>query len=57
MRDVDRGGAEALLEGGSERFVVRTDRRNMPHMGETVYIKPQTDHIHVFNASSGERIN
>jgi multiple sugar transport system ATP-binding protein len=47
----------AEMAEGSERFVVRTDRRNMPHMGETVYIKPQTDHIHVFNASSGERIN
>jgi multiple sugar transport system ATP-binding protein len=28
----------------------------MPHMGETVYIKPQVNQVHVFNASSGERI-
>jgi multiple sugar transport system ATP-binding protein len=46
----------AALDGGSERFVVRTDRRHMPHMGETVYIKPQANQVHVFNATSGERL-
>ncbi|MFF0375313.1 ABC transporter ATP-binding protein [Actinoplanes missouriensis] len=42
--------------GGSERFVVRTERRYMPSMGETVFIKPQTSALHVFNAGSGVRI-
>ncbi|AEV88892.1 sugar ABC transporter ATP-binding protein [Actinoplanes sp. SE50] len=46
----------ADLAGGSERFVVRTERRTMPHMGETVYIKPQTNSLHVFHAGSGARI-
>ena len=46
----------AELDSGAERFVVRTDRRHMPTMGETVYVKPQTAGIHVFNATSGERI-
>jgi multiple sugar transport system ATP-binding protein len=46
----------ADIDGGSERFTVRTDRRSMPTMGETVYVKPQASSIHVFNASSGERI-
>ena len=46
----------ADLDGDSERFVVRTDRRHMPSMGETVYVRPQTNAVHVFNASSGERI-
>jgi multiple sugar transport system ATP-binding protein len=46
----------AAMDGGSERFVVRTDRRHMPHMGETVYIKPQVNQVHAFNASSGERL-
>jgi multiple sugar transport system ATP-binding protein len=46
----------AQLDGGAERFVVRTDRRHMPHMGETVYIKPNPRHLHVFNASTGERL-
>jgi multiple sugar transport system ATP-binding protein len=46
----------AELEGGAERFVVRTDRRHMPHMGETVYIKPQANQVHLFNAVTGHRI-
>ncbi|MFI5493266.1 ABC transporter ATP-binding protein [Actinoplanes sp. NPDC051859] len=46
----------AALDGGSERFVVRTDRRGMPTLGETVYIKPQADHVHLFNATTGARI-
>ncbi|GAA2551016.1 sn-glycerol-3-phosphate ABC transporter ATP-binding protein UgpC [Winogradskya consettensis] len=46
----------ADLEGVQERFTVRTDRRNMPSMGETVYIKPQVESVHLFNATSGERI-
>jgi multiple sugar transport system ATP-binding protein len=46
----------AAMDGGSERFVVRTDRRTMPHMGETVFIKPQANQLHLFNASTGARI-
>ncbi|GAA1598279.1 ABC transporter ATP-binding protein [Actinoplanes couchii] len=46
----------ADLPGGSERFTVRTERKSMPSMGETVYIKPQTTALHVFNAGSGVRI-
>jgi multiple sugar transport system ATP-binding protein len=46
----------ADIDGASERFVVRTDRRTMPSMGETVFVKPQTTSIHVFNSKTGERI-
>jgi multiple sugar transport system ATP-binding protein len=46
----------ADIDGDSERFVVRTDRRHMPSMGETVFVKPQTTGIHVFNATDGQRI-
>ena len=46
----------AALEAGSERFVVRTDRRSMPSMGETVFIKPQPNQIHAFHAANGTRI-
>jgi multiple sugar transport system ATP-binding protein len=46
----------AAMDEGSERFVVRTDRRNMPTMGETVFIKPQANQVHLFNAQSGLRI-
>ena len=46
----------AAIEGVSERFVVRTDRRTMPNMGDTVYVKPRADHHHAFHAVSGQRI-
>ena len=46
----------AAMDEGSERFVVRTDRRNMPTMGETVFIKPQANQVHLFNANTGLRI-
>jgi multiple sugar transport system ATP-binding protein len=46
----------AAMDEGSERFVVRTDRRTMPTMGETVFIKPQANQVHLFNAGSGARI-
>jgi multiple sugar transport system ATP-binding protein len=44
------------LSGADERFVVRTDGRSTPHMGETVYVKPRTGHHHAFHAVTGERI-
>jgi multiple sugar transport system ATP-binding protein len=46
----------ADIDGASERFVVRTDRRHMPNMGDTVYVRPRTDHQHVFHAKTGQRI-
>jgi multiple sugar transport system ATP-binding protein len=46
----------ADIDGASERFTVRTDRRHMPDMGDTVYVKPRTDHHHTFHAKTGERI-
>jgi multiple sugar transport system ATP-binding protein len=46
----------AALEGASERFVVTTDRRTMPHMGDTVFVKPRTDQHHSFHAVTGERL-
>jgi multiple sugar transport system ATP-binding protein len=45
----------AVLEGGAERFVATIDRRDMPQLGETVFIRPQTAH-HVFHATTGARI-
>ncbi|MEE6259147.1 ABC transporter ATP-binding protein [Plantactinospora sonchi] len=46
----------ATIDGVSERFVVRTDRRNMPNMGETVYVRPRTGRNHAFHAGTGTRI-
>ncbi|BCB80258.1 diacetylchitobiose ABC transporter ATP-binding protein MsiK [Phytohabitans flavus] len=46
----------AALDGGSERFVVRTDRRRMPNMGDTVFVKPRTGQNHAFHAVTGQRL-
>jgi multiple sugar transport system ATP-binding protein len=46
----------ATLDGVPERFVVRTDRRSMPSIGETVFIKPRPAHHHVFHAVTSNRI-
>ncbi|MFC7549764.1 ABC transporter ATP-binding protein [Plantactinospora sp. GCM10030261] len=46
----------ADIAGSSERFVVRTDRRTMPSMGDTVYVRPRTDQHHAFHAVTGARI-
>ncbi|GFJ90946.1 hypothetical protein Prum_045880 [Phytohabitans rumicis] len=46
----------AALDGGSERFTVRTDRRHMPNMGDTVFVKPRTDQHHSFHAVTGQRL-
>jgi multiple sugar transport system ATP-binding protein len=44
------------LEGQSERFTVRTDSRNAPHLGDIVYVKPRPGEHHVFHAVNGQAI-
>jgi multiple sugar transport system ATP-binding protein len=46
----------ADIEGAAERFTVRTDRRHMPNMGDTVFVKPRADQHHAFHANTGERL-
>jgi multiple sugar transport system ATP-binding protein len=46
----------ANIGGVDERFVVRTDGRRTPHMGDTVFVKPRVGHHHAFNAKTGVRI-
>jgi multiple sugar transport system ATP-binding protein len=46
----------AAIDGASERFVVRTDRRSMPNMGDTVFVRPRPEQNHAFHAVSGARI-
>jgi multiple sugar transport system ATP-binding protein len=46
----------ANLSGEEERFVVRTDGRQTPRMGDTVFVKPRQGHHHAFHSVSGERI-
>ncbi|MGH3736006.1 MAG: ABC transporter ATP-binding protein [Micromonosporaceae bacterium] len=47
----------ADFDGEQERFTVRTDGRNTPNMGETVYVKPKVGHHHVFHAVTGARLD
>jgi multiple sugar transport system ATP-binding protein len=44
------------LSGADERFVVRTDGRRTPRMGDTVFVKPRVGHHHAFHAVAGTRI-
>jgi multiple sugar transport system ATP-binding protein len=44
------------LSGADERFVVRTDGRRTPRMGDNVFVKPRQGHHHAFHAVSGVRI-
>ncbi|HEX6970213.1 MAG TPA: sn-glycerol-3-phosphate ABC transporter ATP-binding protein UgpC [Micromonosporaceae bacterium] len=46
----------ATLDGAPERFVVRTERRSMPSIGKTIFIKPHPDRYHAFHAATGTRI-
>ncbi|GAB3589460.1 sn-glycerol-3-phosphate ABC transporter ATP-binding protein UgpC [Angustibacter peucedani] len=57
------GQAEAQqhVEGGDELaeakpFIARVDGRTPPEKGQTVYLAPKEGHVHMFNATSGERI-
>ncbi|MFY1696336.1 MULTISPECIES: ABC transporter ATP-binding protein [unclassified Solwaraspora] len=46
----------ATLDGSSERFVVRTDRRHMPAMNDTVFVRPRPGQHHAFHATNGHRL-
>jgi multiple sugar transport system ATP-binding protein len=48
----------AILEGSSERFVVRStgSGRTTPGIGDTVNVKPRPDKHHAFHAKTGQRI-
>ncbi|ROO51585.1 carbohydrate ABC transporter ATP-binding protein (CUT1 family) [Micromonospora sp. Llam0] len=46
----------ATLDGSSERFVVRTDRRHMPRMNDTVFVRPRPGQHHAFHAANGQRL-
>jgi len=46
----------AAINGGHETFVVRTDGRTTPHMGETVFVRPRVGSHHAFHAVTGARL-
>ncbi|HYN29011.1 MAG TPA: sn-glycerol-3-phosphate ABC transporter ATP-binding protein UgpC [Dermatophilaceae bacterium] len=52
---------EIKLEGGEDDslakpFIARVDGRRVPAKGETIFVYPKAEHMHVFNTSSGERL-
>jgi multiple sugar transport system ATP-binding protein len=46
----------AILEGSSERFVVRTSGHSTPELGAIVNVKPHPGRHHAFHAVTGKRI-
>jgi multiple sugar transport system ATP-binding protein len=46
----------AVMEGSSERFVVRTSGERSPSLGEIVDVKPHPDKHHAFHAVTGQRL-
>jgi multiple sugar transport system ATP-binding protein len=46
----------AILEGSSERFVVRSRGGATPRLGQTVNVKPHIDRHHTFHAVTGTRL-
>jgi multiple sugar transport system ATP-binding protein len=58
---VEELGADAYIYGTTdlgddEKFVVRVDGRVPPSMGSTVRLAVDTEHVHVFEPESGERL-
>jgi multiple sugar transport system ATP-binding protein len=59
---IEELGADGYLYGEAESagakmdVVVRVDGRNHPGVGETVYITPKPEHIHVFDVNTGLRL-
>jgi len=60
---VEELGADGYLYGHTEidgarvDIVARVDGRNHPNAGERVVISPDPEHIHVFDAESGDRLS
>ena len=48
------------LEGGDDSipkpFIARVDGRRVPRKGDTIWVQPNSDHMHVFNSESGARL-
>lgn len=43
-------------DGGIKPFIARVDGRQVPMKGETIYVHPSADHMHVFNKETGVRL-
>jgi len=60
---VEELGADAYVYGkmqadGEEyQVMARVDGRRPPKKGDTIFFAPKTDHIHLFDVETGERVN
>ncbi|WP_166877535.1 ABC transporter ATP-binding protein [Salinibacterium sp. ZJ450] len=60
---IEELGADAYLYGHAEvsgnrvDVVARVDGRSHPNAGDRVYITPEERHVHVFDTTSGDRLN
>jgi len=49
--------ADSTDEANEARpFIARVDGRTPPEKGQTVYLAPKEGHVHMFNATTGERL-
>ena len=45
------------VEGTPSNVIVRIAGRTHPQKGETLYVTTDTEHVHVFDTESGERLS
>jgi len=55
-REVAPGADTAVALGGDLQIIARTDGRNPPEKGSTVYFTPKPGHVHLFDVGTGERL-
>lgn len=46
----------AIIDGNERDMVVRVDGRRPPLKGDTIHVRPQVGHVHLFDATSGLRL-
>ncbi|WP_269939987.1 ABC transporter ATP-binding protein [Arthrobacter sp. HY1533] len=46
----------AIIDGNERDMVVRVDGRRPPMKGDTIHVRPQSGHVHLFDATSGARL-
>ncbi len=46
----------ALIDGNERDMVLRVDGRRPPMKGDTIHVRPQPGHVHLFDATSGARL-
>ncbi|QWC84290.1 sn-glycerol-3-phosphate ABC transporter ATP-binding protein UgpC [Nocardioidaceae bacterium] len=60
---VEELGADAYVYGSNDvegvpsNIIVRTQGRHTPAKGETIWVTTDTDHVHVFDTDTGERLS